>query len=130
MTGIKIAPRIVSGNSINLNVKSENDDKIDFNFNELRFEDKKIECLKKYFFPSLKGDILYIISIIDFFQLYNLQKNLETKYKQLTKRERKNEISSMPSNEYKDRFIEYVKNKTDSEHYIKEINDPENKNDF
>ena len=36
----------------------------------------------------------------------------------------------MPSNEYKDRFIEYVKNKTDSEHYIKEINDPENKNDF
>ena len=81
MTGIKIAPRIVSGNSINLNVKNENNDKIDFNFNELRFEDKKIECLKKYFFPSLKGDILYIISIIDFFQLYNLQKNLEKKYK-------------------------------------------------
>ena len=130
MAGIKRAPSIVSGNSISLNVKNENDDKIDFNFNELRFEDKKIECLKKYFFPSLKGDILYIISIIDFFQLYNLQKNLETKYKQLTKRVKKNEISSMPPNEYKDRFIEYVKNKTDSEHYIKEINDPENKNDF
>ena len=36
---------------------------------------------KKYIFPSLKPDVAYIIAIIDFFQLYDLRKNLETKFK-------------------------------------------------
>ena len=36
----------------------------------------------------------------------------------------------MPPKEYKERFIEFVKNITNSENYLKEINDPENKNDF
>ena len=96
----------------------------------IRFSDTNIECLKKYFFPSLKGDILYIMSIIDFFQLYNLQKNIEAKLKRLTKRVKPEYISSVPPVEYKNRFIEFVKQKTDSEKYIKDIYDPENKNDF
>lgn len=98
--------------------------------NQRRFGDEKIECLRKYFFPSLKGDILYIIGIIDFFQLYNLQKNIETKYKIFANRVNANVISSMPPKEYKERFIEFVKHITNSENYLKEINDPENKNDF
>ena len=97
---------------------------------KIRFKDTKVESLKKYFFPSLKGDILYIISIIDFFQLYNLQKNLEAKYKQIIKRVKAKYISSVPPEEYKDRFIEFIKQKTDCEHYIKDIYDPQNKNDF
>ncbi len=94
------------------------------------YTDSKIESLRKYFFPSLQGDILYIMSIIDFFQLYNLQKNLETKYKQLTARVNAKCISSVPPDVYKKRFIEFVKEKTNSEKYIKEMYDPENKNDF
>ena len=112
---------------VNDNNKSEND--VDYN-NELRFKDTKIEALKKYFFPSLKWDILYIISIIDFFQLYNLQKNFETKYKQIANRIKAKYISSVPPNEYKERFIEFVKNKSDSEKYLKKMYDPDNKNDF
>ena len=43
---------------------------------------------------------------------------------------RKEDISSMPPEGYKDRFIEFVKSITNSEKYVREINDPENKNDF
>ena len=100
------------------------------NYNGIRFKDSKIDTLRKYFFPSLKWDILYIMSIIDFFQLYNIQKNLETKYKQIAKRVKAKYISSVPPEEYKERFIQFVKKKSDSEKYLKDIYDPENKNDF
>ena len=97
---------------------------------KIRFRDNRIESLRKYFFPSLKGDVLYLMSIIDFFQLYNLHKNLETKYKQFAKGVDAKCISSVPPEDYKDRFIEFIKQKTDCEKYIKEIYDSTNKNDF
>ena len=100
------------------------------NYNGIRFKDSKIYNLRKYFFPSLKWDILYIMSIIDFFQLYNIQKNIETKYKQITKRVKAKYISSVPPEEYKERFISFVKKKSDSEKYLKDIYDPKNKHDF
>ena len=106
----------------------ENDEKE--NKKNIRYNKEKIKPLKKYFFPSLKGDVLYIIAIIDFFQLYNLQKTIETKFKLLKSGVQKKDISSMPPEGYKDRFIEFVKNITDSQKYVREINDPENKNDF
>ena len=96
----------------------------------IRYNRNRIKPLKKYFYPSLKGDVLYIIAIIDFFQLYNLQKTLETQFKLFKKGVTKKDISSMPPEGYKDRFIEFVKTITDSEKYVKDINDPENKNDF
>ena len=111
------------------NNNNKNENIIDIN-KDLRFIDTKIESLRKYFFPSLKWDILYIMSIIDYLQLYNLQKNFETKYKQLTKRVKAKYISSVPPNKYKERFIEFVKKKSESEQYLKYIYDPENKNDF
>ena len=113
-----------------LTVKSNNENKNNNDDKGLRFVDTNIECLRKYFFPSLKGDVLYIMSIIDFFQLYNLQKNIEAKLKIITKRVKAQYISSIPPVEYKNRFIEFVKKKTDSEKYIKDIYNPENKNDF
>ena len=97
---------------------------------KIRFRDNRIESLRKYFFPSLKGDVLYLMSIIDFFQLYNLHKNLETKYKQFAKGVEAKCISSVPPEDYKDRYIEFIKQKTDCEKYIKEMYDPTNKNDF
>lgn len=78
----------------------------------IRFAMDKIGNLRKYFFPSLKADVLYIISIIDFFQLYTLQKNLETKIKKIAKGAKEHEISSLPPREYKDRFVDFVNAKT------------------
>ena len=102
----------------------------DNNFNGIRFISTNIGPLRKYFFPSLKWDILYIMSIIDFFQLYDLHKNFETKYKQIANRINAKYISSVPPEDYRNRFIEFIKKKSNSEKYLKEIYDPENKNDF
>ena len=114
-----------------INKYNENENNKNYQDNKnLRYKRDKIKPLKKYFFPSLKGDVLYIIAIIDFFQLYNLQKTIETQLKLIKRGVKKKDISSMPPEGYKDRFIEFVKSITDSEKYVKDIYDPENKNDF
>ena len=125
---------------LGMNEKNENDESKDNNENEemineyhdekidntkIRYKKNKIKPLRKYFFPHLKGDGLYIISIIDFLQLYNFQKNLETKLKLLKYRVPEEAISSMPPNEYKDRFIENVKKITNTKQYLKEVSDNE-----
>lgn len=69
----------------------------------VRFNPCHILNLKKYIFPSLKADIAYIIAIIDFFQLYNLRKNLETHFKRF--KANKDDISSVPPEDYVIRFI-------------------------
>ena len=99
------------------------------NFKKIRYKNDKLEPLKKYFFPSLKGDVLYIIAIIDFFQQYNLNKVLETKFKLLKSGVKERDISSVPPEKYKDRFIEFVKSITDIENYVKGLNNSNNKNE-
>ena len=99
------------------------------NFKKVRYKKDKLEPLKKYFFPSLKGDVLYIIAIIDFFQQYNLNKVLETKFKLLKSGVKERDISSVPPEKYKDRFIEFVKSITDIENYIKGLNNSNDKNE-
>jgi hypothetical protein len=116
---------------INNNKEEEKEDEITNDENDkIRFKEGKIASLKKYMFPSLKGDIVYIMSIIDYFQIFNLQKNLENKYKKFKTGAKKEEISSIPPDEYKDRFIEFVKRKTDSEQFLRNMFEPKNKNDF
>ena len=110
--------------------ENENEHLIIVEDSKIRFKKENIACLKKYIFPSLKPDIIYIMSIIDYFQIYNLQKNLEQKYKKFKTGVKKEDISSIPPDEYKDRFIEFVKNKTDSEHYLRQLYNPLNQNDF
>ena len=131
---ISISQNISEENEPNNDKNNNNNKEEDKNLldkqNEIRFKEGNIAPLKKYMFPSLKGDIVYIMAIIDFFQIYNLQKNLETKYKKFKSGVRKEEISSLPPDEYKNRFIEFLKQKTDSEDYLKRIYDPMNKNDF
>ena len=73
------------------------------NNDNMRFDSSQIGNLKKYIFPSLKPDVAYVIAIIDFFQLYNLRKNLETKFKLI--KAKKTDISSVPPEEYVIRFI-------------------------
>lgn len=112
------------------NNKGETDKNEEIVKKNIRYNKDKIKPLRKYFFPSLKGDVLYIIAIIDFFQLYNIQKTLETQLKLFKKGVTKNDISSMPPEGYKERFISFVKSITDTENYIKKLNDPNGQDDF
>jgi hypothetical protein len=82
-------------------IKGNNNYKV--NIDKLRFERNHVGNLKKYLFPSLYYDKGYIISIIDFFQSYDLNKKLETKLKGI-KADLK-DISSMPPDDYVVRFI-------------------------
>ena len=70
-----------------------------------------VKSIEKYIFPSLKATNLYIIAIIDFLQLYDFQKYIETQYKKMKTKE--NSISSIPPEPYKQRFIKFVKAITD-----------------
>ena len=87
---------------------------IKFNENNIKFPYADIENVKKYIFPSLDIKYFYIICIIDYFQLYDFQKYLETQIKRVkTEREK---ISSVPPKEYKERF----------DFFIQKITSPEN----
>ena len=101
----------------------------DYREDKIRFKEGNIAPLKKYMFPSLKADIVYLMSIIDYFQIFNLQKNLENKYKNLKKGVKREDISSLPPDEYKERFIAFVRQKTDSEQLLKNIYGPKNNDD-
>ena len=79
--------------------------------NAVNFIKKDTENLKKFIFPSLYDNEVYLISIIDYLQLFTLKKKLELQYKKFKAEE--NEISSVDPNKYKNRFIEYVKKITD-----------------
>ena len=103
---------------------------IEISNENIRFKEGNIASLKKYLFPSLTPDIAYLMSIIDYFQVYNIQKDLENKYKKIRSGVKREAISSIPPDEYKKRFYDFIKQKTDSEHFLKRIYDPENKNDF
>ena len=108
--------------------KNKNEEELEENKNKIiRYNKDKLAPLSKYFFPSLKGDVLYIIAIIDFFQEYNINKALETKFKLLKTGVKEKDISSVPPEMYKDRFIEFVKNITDVENYVKGLTNTEKK---
>ena len=101
-----IKSEIIFGNQIgdkkeNLSINDE--DKTYINFSECKY-------LRKYLFQSLNPNVSYIIAIIDFFQLYDFSKFIETKFKYYIKNRPKKiiEISSVPSDVYSNRFIEFI----------------------
>lgn len=71
----------------------------------------ELEHYKKYLFRSLNDKIVYIIAIIDYLQIYNFYKYLETNVKYFIKNRpgKVEEISCVPPEIYCSRFIEYVK---------------------
>lgn len=97
--------------------KKEEEPNIRVNNDNIRFEISQIANLKKYIFPSLKADVAYIIAIIDFFQLYDLRKNLETQFKRF--KANKNDISSVPPEEYVIRFINNLSKITNGKQLLK-----------
>ena len=101
-----IKSEIIFGNQIgdkkeNLSISDE--DMTYINFSECKY-------LRKYLFKSLNPNVSYIIAIIDFFQLYNFSKFIETKFKYYIKNRpnKITEISSVPSDVYSNRFIEFI----------------------
>ena len=72
-----------------------------------KFNEYDLNNVRKYIFPSLKPDCLYIISIIDFFQKYDFGKKIETNLKKI--KANSMDISSMDPERYSKRFINNLK---------------------
>jgi hypothetical protein len=74
-----------------------------------------IEHYKQYLFPSLSQGTAYIISIIDYFQIFNFFKYIESNIKTgfFNKKKKMNSISCVDPKTYSERFIRYINNLTD-----------------
>ena len=67
---------------------------------------------KQYLYPSLNKGAAYIISIIDYFQIFNFFKLMESGFKNKFQA-RKNTISCIEPRGYSSRFIKYINQLTD-----------------
>lgn len=103
------------------------DDDNDNNINSLNIRktykgEGKIHDVKhyrQYLFPSLTQGTAYIISIIDYFQIFNFFKYVESTIKTnfiLKKKQKK--ISCVEPVAYSKRFIEYINSLTDVKQYL------------
>jgi hypothetical protein len=109
----------ISFESIEVNEDNKSSSKLDYNKNDITFEPKYLPTIKKYCWPSIKPDFFYVISIIDFFQLYDLNKKIETEFKGM--RNKKKDISSMEPVGYEKRFSEAMTKITDYKNILKKI---------
>ena len=87
--------------------EEENENDINISFSYENFNEDDINHIKKYIFPSLNPTHIYIISIIDFFQKYNLQKKFEANFKKI--KAPSIDISSIDPDSYSQRFIDNLK---------------------
>jgi hypothetical protein len=103
------------------------DDDNDNNINSLNIRktykgEGKIHDVKhyrQYLFPSLTQGTAYIIAIIDYFQIFNFFKYVESTIKNnfiLKKKQKK--ISCVEPVAYSNRFIEYINSLTDVKQYL------------
>lgn len=86
--------------------EEEKEEDVVINMQNIRYDINQVPNLRKYIYPSLYPGQAYIFAIIDFFQLYTLQKKLETELKAI--KTSKEKISSMEPEGYCTRFINYV----------------------
>lgn len=64
---------------------------------------------KNYFFKSDQQNVIYLIAIIDYLQLYNAKKYLETVFKSIfVAPTNSGEISSVSPDKYYERFVNYI----------------------
>lgn len=76
---------------------------------------------KQYLFPSLTPGVAYILAIIDYFQMFNFYKYVESGLK--TKFSKNAEgVSCVDPKTYSDRFIKYFERMTDIKKLFKDIN--------
>ena len=74
---------------------------------DLSFNKSNLKFIKKNIFKSLEKDKIYVLGIIDYFQSYNINKIFESTYKRLLYG--KDNISSVPPIDYKNRFLNFFK---------------------
>ena len=82
--------------NLSLNVKSKNNYIHD------------CECFRIYMFPSTENNTAYILSIIDYFQSYNIKKKLESTYKVGIKGKDEETISCVDPDLYSNRFVKFM----------------------
>ena len=80
---------------------------------------KNIRYYKQYLFPSLNPGSAYILAIIDYFQIFNFYKYVESGLK--TKFGfKKDKVSCVDPKTYSKRFIKYFEKLTDIKHMLKD----------
>ena len=72
-----------------------------------------IKYYKPYLYPSIKQGTAYILAIIDYLQLFNFFKYLESELKTKFRKNGKKIISCIEPKAYSDRFINYIIDITD-----------------
>ena len=74
---------------------------------------------KQYLFPSLNQGTAYIISIIDYFQIFNFFKYVESSLKtSFFQKKKKKAISCVDPSTYSNRFIRYIFSLTDVKQFL------------
>ena len=79
-----------------------------YNEGQVRFNWRNVKRINKHLFPGLSGNKAVILAIIDYFQVYNFNKRLETEIKHFLKGNIYESISSMPADGYVRRFLENI----------------------
>ena len=82
-----------------------------------------IQYYKPYLYPSINQGTAYILSIIDYLQLFNFFKYLESELKTKFRKNGKRIISCVDPKTYSDRFINYVIDITDLSKLLKDEKD-------
>ena len=83
-----------------------------------------IEYYKPYLYPSINQGSAYILSIIDYLQIFNFFKYLEMELKTKFKKDGKSIVSCVDPKTYSDRFINYIISVTEIEDILKIDEEP------
>ena len=103
----------------NINIKER---KVSVTDNGKIFNNSKY--LKQYIYPSLIPGTVYILAIIDYFQIFNFYKYVESTFK--TSFKTKKEVSCVAPKTYAERFYNYFKELTSIRHLFKDDTKNEN----
>ena len=83
-----------------------------------------IEYYKPYLYPSINQGSAYILSIIDYLQIFNFFKYLEMELKTKFKKDGKKIVSCVDPKTYSDRFIDYIISITEIDDILKIDEEP------
>ena len=124
IVGSSIKPSLTFTNSLSISDKG-------FSYSNIKIQERKISIkengkqfnnakyYKQYFFPSLVPGQAYILAIIDYFQMFNFYKYVESTLKTRFGKE-KDKISCVDPKTYSKRFINYFNSLTDIKHLLKD----------
>jgi len=124
IVGSSIKPSLTFTNSLSMSDKG-------FSYSNIKIQERKISIkengkqfnnakyYKQYVFPSLVPGQAYILAIIDYFQMFNFYKYVESTLKTRFGKE-KDKISCVDPKTYSKRFINYFNSLTDIKHLLKD----------